>query len=410
MGLQGSKTASNQLCGLPAIIPPILPPMETYNPYLHGPISDDIAFPIVSVDTGKEPEVVYGYKGFNSDMTCISYQYQLGVKHSMPTAQIEICKKGFHFCFDPKDVLTFYPNEDGHIYAKIKAEGVILMKDNKCVAEHLTVMELITYDQLLEQPSFEKNYIVKRNIIPDNPVIEDDAKHGEVADDSVSIRTRHNRTGSGCDMNEDITIKLGRGYTMWNVNGTPHRLDGPALIKSSGVEVWFRNGILHCENGPAFKGICSTYWVRNGSYHRTDGPAVELCDPLTGKRMQFWLQNNLYHRVDGPAIETDCIKLWYYQGVLQRSEINPEKCQKYCSCKHNTDENDELTYSFNLEYNLINDHNISTIINDAIMTHQSEQPLPMCHDEPSIPMYHDELAMPIPMCHDMTDNQLINVC
>lgn len=51
-------------------------------------------------------------------------------------------------------------------------------------------------------------------------------------------------------------------------NGQRNRGDG-------GVE-WFRNGVLHRENGPAVVAPDgSTYWYADGKLHRDDGPAIE---------------------------------------------------------------------------------------------------------------------------------------
>ena len=50
------------------------------------------------------------YKGFNHDMTCRGFQYEEGKTYEEDTA--ELCKKGFHACEAPLDVLTYYPPVD----------------------------------------------------------------------------------------------------------------------------------------------------------------------------------------------------------------------------------------------------------------------------------------------------------
>jgi hypothetical protein len=55
------------------------------------------------------------------------------------------------------------------------------------------------------------------------------------------------------------------------------------------------------------------YWYRNGLLHREDGPAVEWAD---GSR-EWWLHGEL-HRIDGPAIErADGTLEWWYDGEQQ---------------------------------------------------------------------------------------------
>lgn len=46
------------------------------------------------------------YKGFNHDMTCRGFQYEEGKTYEEDSA--ELCKKGFHACEAPLDVLTYY--------------------------------------------------------------------------------------------------------------------------------------------------------------------------------------------------------------------------------------------------------------------------------------------------------------
>ena len=46
-----------------------------------------------------------------------------------------------------------------------------------------------------------------------------------------------------------------------------------------GVKVWYLNGKLHREDGPAIEyWDGSKYWFLNGERHREDGPAIESSD------------------------------------------------------------------------------------------------------------------------------------
>ena len=48
------------------------------------------------------------YKGFNEDLTCRNFQYEIGKTYAM-VGSPEICKRGFHFCRKLIDVLGYYP-------------------------------------------------------------------------------------------------------------------------------------------------------------------------------------------------------------------------------------------------------------------------------------------------------------
>jgi hypothetical protein len=86
----------------------------------------------------------------------------------------------------------------------------------------------------------------------------------------------------------------------------------PTLKKySDGTKVWFLNGYLHREDGPATIGPDgSQAWFLNGKYHREDGPAIIYPDGT-----QKWWLNGLYHREDGPAIiYSDGYQEWWLNG------------------------------------------------------------------------------------------------
>lgn len=81
-------------------------------------------------------------------------------------------------------------------------------------------------------------------------------------------------------------------------NDKRHREDdGPAVINTRyGWAAWYKNGLLHRENGPAEREDCREYWYKDGQLHREDGPAV------TTTAVKIWYKNGKYHRLDGPAI------------------------------------------------------------------------------------------------------------
>jgi hypothetical protein len=64
---------------------------------------------------------VEGYKGTDKDMKAYgSFQYELGKQYNHES-EIEVCKQGFHFCRDLKDVFNYYKVDYGHRFFKVKA-------------------------------------------------------------------------------------------------------------------------------------------------------------------------------------------------------------------------------------------------------------------------------------------------
>jgi|LSQX01.1.fsa_nt_gb hypothetical protein len=65
-------------------------------------------------------EVVKGIKGFDKDLKCRGYQFEIG-KHYEEEEAI-ICNAGFHFCGFPLDVFKYYPPTHSR-YAEVEGSG-----------------------------------------------------------------------------------------------------------------------------------------------------------------------------------------------------------------------------------------------------------------------------------------------
>lgn len=65
------------------------------------------------------------------------------------------------------------------------------------------------------------------------------------------------------------------GTERWYKDDILHREDGPAVIYKDGTEYWYKDGMRHCEDGP---GILDRngdkWWYKDGRRHREDGPAL----------------------------------------------------------------------------------------------------------------------------------------
>ena len=66
-----------------------------------------------------------GYKGFDKDLKCRDLQYEVG-KETAVDGDIELCKRGIHFCENPHDIFSYYaPGENNQRVCKrltVKAE------------------------------------------------------------------------------------------------------------------------------------------------------------------------------------------------------------------------------------------------------------------------------------------------
>ena len=55
----------------------------------------------------EEEKTIKAYKGFNPDLTCKGYQYEVGKEYEMD-GEISVCNRGFHACESPLEVLDHY--------------------------------------------------------------------------------------------------------------------------------------------------------------------------------------------------------------------------------------------------------------------------------------------------------------
>ena len=61
------------------------------------------------------------YKGFDKDLKCRGFQYEVGKKYEEKEAKA--CEKGFHACENPFDVFGYYPPCDGNRYCEAEQDG-----------------------------------------------------------------------------------------------------------------------------------------------------------------------------------------------------------------------------------------------------------------------------------------------
>jgi hypothetical protein len=104
-----------------------------------------------------------------------------------------------------------------------------------------------------------------------------------------------------------------------------HNDSGPAVVWSDGSVEYFQHGLIHNENGPALVEHTGNYtrsmWYLNGNLHREDGPAIEHIDNKSNKNYyEYWI-NGKKHRLGGPAIiHPSNTEIWYCEGVIERTD------------------------------------------------------------------------------------------
>ena len=77
------------------------------------------------------------YKGFDKDLKCRGYQFEVGEEYEEEKS--DICKCGFHACENPLDVFNYYPPADSrYCEVDLEANGQ-REEDSKRVGKHIKI-------------------------------------------------------------------------------------------------------------------------------------------------------------------------------------------------------------------------------------------------------------------------------
>ena len=93
-------------------------------------------------------EKIIAYKGFNKDLTCRGFQYEVGKEYI--EEKVSICNRGFHACENPFDVLDFYRDALNNRFCKVEQSGLIEKDDKKQVSSKIKVVAEIGFAGLFK--------------------------------------------------------------------------------------------------------------------------------------------------------------------------------------------------------------------------------------------------------------------
>ena len=84
-----------------------------------------------------ETEKIKAYKGFNNDMTCRDFQYEVGKEYEQK-GKMEACENGFHACENPMDVFGYYPPNNSR-YCEVEQSGTIDRSQDKIASSKIRI-------------------------------------------------------------------------------------------------------------------------------------------------------------------------------------------------------------------------------------------------------------------------------
>lgn len=90
--------------------------------------------------------MIKGFKGFNQDLTCRGFQYEIGKTYEY-NGEIGLCSSGFHFCRKLQDVHQFYDLKISRI-CEIEADGKIDNDDIKSVCSRIRIVRELSCEEV----------------------------------------------------------------------------------------------------------------------------------------------------------------------------------------------------------------------------------------------------------------------
>lgn len=84
-------------------------------------------------------KIIKAYKGFNKDMTCRGFQYEVGKEYEH-NGRVSACNSGFHACENPIECLGYY-NPANSVYHEVELSGEMChdTNDTKVAASHIRI-------------------------------------------------------------------------------------------------------------------------------------------------------------------------------------------------------------------------------------------------------------------------------
>ena len=79
-----------------------------------------------------------GYKGFNSDLTCRGFQYEIGKTYEMDGV-IALCSRGFHFCEELRQTFEFYDKNTDR-FCEVESGEFVVRGSDKCCTDKITII------------------------------------------------------------------------------------------------------------------------------------------------------------------------------------------------------------------------------------------------------------------------------
>ena len=98
----------------------------------------------------KKDNIIRGFKGFDKDLKCRGFQYEIGKDYEQEGI-VKCCERGFHFCENPFDVFGYYSPSDSR-YCEVEGDGNSdkANDDSKVATSHIHISAEIGLNGLIK--------------------------------------------------------------------------------------------------------------------------------------------------------------------------------------------------------------------------------------------------------------------
>ena len=181
--------------------------------------------------------MVKGFKGFNEDLTCRGFLYEIGktYKHS---GEVELCRSGFHFCRKLKDVYQFYNLKTSRI-CEIVADGKIIDDDKKSVCSRMRIVREVSREEIWSIINIgEKNTgLFNSGDLNSGSLNSGDLNSGSLNSGSLNsgnYNSGDNNSGNFCSCNYSSGVFMSKKITYEAFNKQLTKEEYDDLIESEG--------------------------------------------------------------------------------------------------------------------------------------------------------------------------------
>ena len=121
------------------------------------------------------------YKGFDKDLKCRGFQYEIGKEYEEKEAKV--CEKGFHACTNPLNVLQYYPPCYENRYCEVEQDGEFSENgDNSKVAStKIKISNEISLEELIQAAIDKSSESGIYSVNTDNHTVTENTKNYSIA-------------------------------------------------------------------------------------------------------------------------------------------------------------------------------------------------------------------------------------